>query len=169
MEQLWKKVFCCTCCEQGPCFNYVWSLVANIQSPSEGEKRKQYFFFPFIWLADYSESLTLWPFVLYECALHIPIGSAQTDREQPNLALYSALNTLHNAQQLPPALTSLQCWETSLLGAGKSQELVGMYKSKGWSSSQNTIASIASCWETSCLQDSSAGSWLIQRLTLPIK
>lgn len=47
VEQLWKKVFCCTCCEQGPCFNYVWSLVANIQSPSEGEKRNQYFF-PFI-------------------------------------------------------------------------------------------------------------------------
>lgn len=44
VEQLWKKVFCCTCCEQGPCFNYVWSLVANIQSPSEGEKRNQYFF-----------------------------------------------------------------------------------------------------------------------------
>lgn len=44
VEQLWKKVFCCTCCEQGPCFNYVWSMVANIQSPSEGEKRNQYFF-----------------------------------------------------------------------------------------------------------------------------
>lgn len=44
VEQLWKKVFCCTCCEQGPCFNYVWSLVANIQSPSKGGKRTSIFF-----------------------------------------------------------------------------------------------------------------------------
>lgn len=61
VQSLWKKVFCFTCCEQGPRFNYVWSLEANIQSPSEGKKKSWHFFlfiFFFGWLFWVFDTLT---------------------------------------------------------------------------------------------------------------
>lgn len=130
MEQLWKKVFCCTCCEQGPCFNYVWSLVANIQSPSEGEKRKQYFFpHSFSWLI----ILSLWLFDLL-FFMNVPAYTYRVSLDWQRAAKSGFVQCFKHSPQCPAAascLTLLQCWETSLLGAGKGWELVGTLQKQG--------------------------------------
>lgn len=57
----------------------------------------------------------------------------------------------------PPTLTLLHYWETSFLAVGKSGELVGILQKQRFFLHEEMSTSIASCWETYCLHEKSAG------------